>query len=690
MSSTEPTQDITSQVSLIEKDNDKPRASTDRRTFRQRLGWYAITSLLLGMLITLGALGFLWFLWLGNNNSIWQRIMIESLATRAVTVASLFIRASASVAAGVCTSMIAAVALEHGMFVFPKAAAVSSIRYLNGGPSDLLLQFWGRVKLRRELPTASFVLAMTLTTLLLQFTSTVLLSDFRPGTIPGDVETQNLTFSKSAGTEGDTNLWTSTPQSYAMFAEVPGPSYLTQDGVSDTGTTTRALIPLAQQSRSLLRTYDGPATVFDSRVVCVRPSVNATIGISDSLLSKRSNGLGVNLNGQVNATKWPDRLLNQSYSLVPPNIERGLFKCNVVLPSFSGNDSEWALTLCGVDNGEVLVSPFFYNPDGSATGSPGPGTVNILLINATGETGNWSQALEGYSEQPTGSIWKIHERVDEWVDVVQPEYNVKLSLTLCYADYTNQDLRVHATSIGNRTEPVVRRTTENYDTQGVRSQLGATIPKESPEDRGIMSLEPMTWDNSSLTFHIGGDYLLDAAFSGQLAYGSYKSVCNLCDLGSTGRVNRILVTVFQDIVRNTGSTALALQAHLTSLVQMAYYDNIQEFEDVAPAQLQSFIQVLMPRSFNGLIAVTSVICVHWLLVFVALGQFIYWTRYSMLGNAWQTVTQLHSSDTEPVFAMPSVVSDKSVEKVLSANVGNTTRVMIRRLYNSDRIGVGTV
>jgi hypothetical protein len=44
-------------------------------------------------------------------------------------------------------------------------------------------------------------------------------------------------------------------------------------GISDTGVTMRAFLPIDVQNRSSLHVYNGPSTVVDARVVCVRPNI---------------------------------------------------------------------------------------------------------------------------------------------------------------------------------------------------------------------------------------------------------------------------------------------------------------------------------------------------------------------------------------------------------------------------------
>ena len=116
------------------------------------------------------------------------------------------------------------------------------------------------------------------------------------------------------------------------------------------------------------------------------------------------------------------------------------------------------------------------------------------MVNTTGTPGNWSASLEGYSQLYTGTDWKIKNRTDEWIDLERPEFGLKLSLTLCFADYTNLNVRIKASSTQNRTEPSLIRDERfpgRFDSKAVRQQLGATIPSQSPDSRGILTLALM-------------------------------------------------------------------------------------------------------------------------------------------------------------------------------------------------------
>ena len=143
-------------------------------------------------------------------------------------------------------------------------------------------------------------------------------------------------------------------------------------------------------------------------------------------------------------------------------------------------------------------------------------------------------------------------------------------------------------------------------------------------------------------------------------------------------------------MQNTSNPALALQAYVTTIFQQVYYGDVPEFGVYAPSESQSFVSVLVPRGFLGLIGVTVVLGVHLLLVLGAIMLFRKQTRYSMIKNSWQSVTQTFSPDTQRLFATTSLLSDTEIEKLLESHGQDKTRVVVKQLYNSQRVGVEAV
>ena len=418
------------------------------------------------------------------------------------------IRNSAAFLAGICTSIIAAIALERGIFTISKSAAASSMRYINGGPLNLLLLFWGGVGWKRKLSTAAFVLALSTTAASIQFTSTVLLSDLKPGLVPGNFQYFQLPFRLMEYYSGTTDLSrtvdveqlaSNKPPFYPMFAEYSEDPFV-GEGVLDTGMAVRALLPLpSETTRSLVRNYTGPATLFDSRVACMRPLINVTLF---GLL-----GYG-NYSGQFLAailgTMRVEKAVPRVYNIPGDTV----FQCPVIFPS--GNTTgEWAVTLCGLDIPGVMVSPF-QDPNTLNLSLPSyiPATLPYFLINTTGTFDDFTAIIGNV----TNYTWLYQER-DEWLDVL-PDVNsqnssVKFSVTACYANIQAGELNINAFSSVNRTEPSVvwDNVGEDFDSLAVREQLGATIPKENPRNtrnhvtrtERVMGDKPRsTWDITQL------------------------------------------------------------------------------------------------------------------------------------------------------------------------------------------------
>jgi hypothetical protein len=137
----------------------------------------------------------------------------------------------------------------------------------------------------------SLAVVLATTTSLLQFTSTALLSDVKSSA----VQARQIEFNVSYGTLKTSNsrvfplregygtkyLYTG-PLVYPKFAEYTEPPHAEdQDGVSDTGLSMRAFLPLEPRKiRESIINYSGIATVLDTRIVCMRPTLS-NISITD-------------------------------------------------------------------------------------------------------------------------------------------------------------------------------------------------------------------------------------------------------------------------------------------------------------------------------------------------------------------------------------------------------------------------
>lgn len=669
----------------------------------RRLGWFLMIWLLLSVLAIVVALGFLWFLWSSNgSNEIWRQIMVAGWLTRIITILSMIIRLSASFQGTAAASMLAAVALERGQLSISKSAAASLIRSINGGPLDLLWLFRGGIFLKRKRSTAVLVFGLVLTTGLSQLTSTALLSDLKPGLVPGNFAYSQIPFrlienydgthdlSRTVSGQG-LGLGLNKPPFYPMFAEYAEDTSL-EEGVVDTGMTLRAFFPLAsEQARSLLRNYSGPATLFDSRVTCMRPLIN----ITEYGLLGYGNYSGKFL-GILVGTMQVDKVSPRVFNFEVPTT----FVCPMIYVPEEATD-QWALSLCGLDTPGVMVDPFQDPSTLNVSTEYVAATLSHFIINTTGTYRDWIYAFGSTTDYSTTNYSWRYEEQQEWLNVLPSTTNdeaVKFSFTACYANVNSVDLYVEASSSVNRTEPsVVWDTSQNsLDSLAVRNQLGAIIPKENHETRGIMSLQPKTsWIVDQNGSGIVPNYTATDHWYGWTSYPNASLIyCTTClDTSESEALtwlgNSYISSVFQKIMQDTLNPALAFQAYITTIFQQVYYTDVSEFGVVAPSNMQSFVPVTIPTMFNGLAVVTGVLTMHMSLVLGAIVLFQYRTRYSMLKNSWQSVTQTFSSDTQQLFMAPSMLTDREIEKLLELE-GRNTHGMLRKLSHSERVGVQMV
>jgi hypothetical protein len=534
------------------------------------------------------------------------------------------------------------------------------------------------------------------TSIISQFSSTLLLSDLKAALVPGNMDSQSMAFGINA-TYGDPDstdniykddlyLWSNKPLFYPTFAE-HAEDPVKGDGISDTGMALRAFLPVGtEQSRSVLRDYTGPATVFDSRVTCVRPSIDVTA------FEVYANFSGQTL-AYINGTAVASRSTPQMVDITAgPN-----FNCDVVFPP--DNTSEWAITMCGVTTRvqETLVSPFQTFDQVNRSSTYFDGSVAYLMINTTGTDVEWQRATNIYQGIYT-SGWRSRDN-QEWLEL-RPlnSSNIKLSMSLCYGNVIAADLNIHAYSNVNRTEPTITSDEPtfigDFKTQDVRRQLGATIPRESQESRGILNLEPrQSWIVNSTSKAITPDR--ENRWNGWTAIPDMTMVfcpsCLCCSesILSAFVAHRYLKAVFQDIIRTTGHPALALQAFNTIYFQEKYYEHLSDFNAYAPAKLQSFVSVLVPTSHRGLITVTVVLLSHLISVFFAVAWFRSRTQFSMLGNSWQAVAQTYSPATENIYDVAPHLTDTEVGKMLAEEGRGKIRAEIATT-DSRRAGIQVV
>lgn len=394
---------------------------------RRRLGKYSIAILVGGTVLILGCVGFLVFLfWLGGDgNTAWRNIVVSGWAARSITITAFVLRAVTAAQAAVATSMVASLLLHSTQTRLASFAAVSVACFANTGPVDLVPHLHRRASWAIYLVVGSLVV----TSAVLQLTSTLLLSGVGRGYITMTEHLANLNygittrslFSVPRETVGYL-VHGKGPTAFPAFAESSEPvdAAGTGDAIRDTGPSMRAFLPIPTQARrEALFFYDGVATALDTRVVCMRPSVDGLRIFPPSAGHK------------INGTIWTDQKVRGQRG--KEGTQPLKFSCPYALidkrdrfsfdgspqEAFAGWDEEWPVNLCSLElhNSSIrsdmrLLDDVYY-----------PYLPMKLILHSTGPYSAWNTTGEINVTRLSGS--------NEWL-VAETSQGSSLRMTLWY------------------------------------------------------------------------------------------------------------------------------------------------------------------------------------------------------------------------------------------------------------------
>lgn len=623
------------QLNTADYESEKPPVTSIH--WYQRLGSNGFRTLSLGTIIILAGFSFLFFLWRCDSTSMtWKYIVVTGWASQSATLTIEIISLVLAAQVGIATSMLASIALESFQVTLPDAAAISIIRYTNMGPGDLASALTAGMQRKDFMTATAVVFPLVVTTFLSQFLGTVLLWDMAVGDVVGKRQVRSLRTMQPIGGNGTIDFsnrkdyyWMLKPPRYPAFAEY-SMNHTLEDGVSDTGSTLRAFLPLATSAeRTRLHSYSGDATVFDSRVVCMPPNFTyVTAGINEAgqgydgfdiiqlagrfgLIKKLPEGVWIR-------HKWP--------------LEGYPFNCSASLPLAPAEQQDvtpqMPLTLClwhaGGNGG--LTSEL----------QSSSGGWTYIVIQTTGSRAGWYSLLQ--KQNVTKLNWHFTER-DEWMDC-HPNNSEehKLSVSLCTADFSTATFSIHAISSSPRTEPDIdwdfSRAT--FSTAAIRQQLVKNATS-TPDSRGLLTLDAQakhSWKQmkkvvqnfTQETYGAGRDWAATTNVTAMMCTHCFDSPVHT---SGTKWVNPSHVSLFQDILRTTGRPALAIQAHFSTMVQMVYYDRLPTNQNVSVVTLDEFVQVTLPNSFQGFTATFVLVALHLLLLCVVTRKFLSNVRFSV-------------------------------------------------------------
>jgi uncharacterized membrane protein YdcZ (DUF606 family) len=493
----EPSEKPSYNVHESERDVTPPPSPTQKpRHFWEKLGIYNIAVLVLGTIAIAIALAALFFIWGASTHARhrsfslrWYNIVTGGWGVRVVTLSSVLIRVATAAQLGVFAAILAALILERVGVATENLPLVSMIRCLNSGPHSLVLSVSNSFFTRALFPYCMLIVLAICNAFALQFTSTVLLSDFGPTDVVMDYTYYNMSFGLNrdvssnskygqTNTYGGVDYWKTGPYSYQRFAEykekgMDGSNYV------DTGKTLRGFPPHKTAEAWTLRDYSGPMTVIDARVVCVKPTVRKLT---------LSTPYYTTFNGTFD---WNGTHPDLTSAVETEGIGTTI-NCTIPLREYF-TEFNWATSLCTIGVGQARLAGGITS-DNDDNEQPTGHTAAFLMLNVTGSGDDWIASLPNGTElqqtDATASSWARYARG-----------NVSIDFSLCFFNPLPWSYVVSVTSDKDGTDEsfIYDGKLGTYNTSNLELMYGATGKPLSPEERGQLKLtNKSNWNASRI------------------------------------------------------------------------------------------------------------------------------------------------------------------------------------------------
>ncbi|OKL60067.1 hypothetical protein UA08_04467 [Talaromyces atroroseus] len=610
----------------------------------QRVDATSFLAILLGFPVLLLAVTLLALFWhesveainRAEPNIYWARVVHAGWATRLVTVCTASIRAVMAFQAGLVTALVAGIALETTGAPLLHAPLYSMLRAVKAAPSN----FWTATDFRPHLPRLLYVLVLieVLVTAASQFLSTIFLSDFVDGTFTQRSNSTNVNILNA--TYGAADAWWSMPPAASWtFAELPG-SFEDQPNFQDTGHTFRAFLPFEEEMQ---------------RTRLHRSVVQCRSWIIEYY---------VHLSGQI-----PTENLRYPLSIDQVSQPYINFTCILPVPAYWDNNTVGETSLCvphTLSNWTVLNEDPLIQPAGFVEASNIFMVLDVLSTSAIIDTLGHTPAVQTIR---TDGPWTIVSNGSAYIET--------LRISACLSNLAMQTLTVGMNSTTDNFEPTTAwdHVTQSYNTELSRLQLGVLSSENmSPVNkRGTLTLDPRSeWETFNppadtlgidpTTFFLVVIVSLPTLFISNLNFSYDPSV--ILSRRTTGFIlgnsHPTHVDLFQDTLITTASPALAVQALLTRIYQMAYYKKLAQLNSPVAAVTAFSSTATIPAQWTGFVLGLMLIVIHSTIVVVVIGWFVRLTEISFIGSYWQTVAHVVSEETRPILEEAGRTDDRAV------------------------------
>ncbi|KAI1813873.1 hypothetical protein GGS20DRAFT_449969 [Poronia punctata] len=694
-----------------------------RLAIRQSLGIAGVATIAGGSILLLPFIGFLLFLWGGRGRApggaqattFWRTIMLNGWAIQSVTLSSHVLRAITASQAAVCVSLLAALLVERRRSPVSKIAKLSLLRGMSGSPLELLKTAFPLElrNIRKEsVPELVLTFILTLVSLAVQFSSTILLSDFGSAiliqfptrtshNVALSESTLNTTFFGSYRALDQRYGW---PTFGGQGAVVSWPN----TNISDTGVHKRAFLPYEKDNRMKLRSFNGPTAVMSTRISCIPPKLDATfspIYPDDTYAYGSINGTisfddtfrdaGISANQCTYAELHNKTVCLPREFACTVGVGAGVFAAPAPLTT-------WAPSLCH------LAIPVLEKPTGPRPGTKGTKFKNIQDV-LVATAGRWSKDSDPWHDpaywaflvMATDSNLDLFQYMNEtgrpmlplrpsglhgeWSSFVLEEGSM-INVTLCSAGFNMSLAYVELSTVDEPREPSVglNALTKSLDAQDVQDMVGASNIQD-PGTRGILTLDTIQYLNSSSSSSTGPE-----SFQPNLGTGSfgsflfYNSLALWSSLGSSVRLwsdglsavactscwawgsflPRDVAVLFTRIINTSGNAALAIDAVFYAITVNWYYDLLPAFDVSGTVEASFSKECSIPKYWQGIVAVISALVIHLICVLVITIRYVKYTRYTRQGNIWHAISQLVSMPTYEILGSSNEKTDRDVSEEL--------------------------
>ncbi|KAI0552901.1 hypothetical protein F4679DRAFT_532818 [Xylaria curta] len=656
-----------------------------------------------GSLLSLALLSFLIFLWAAKGPDdgqyapwVWQMIMLNNWATRAVTLSSLLLRSTTAAQATVCTSFVAAIWIERRSIRLSQAAHVSIARSVNGGPHELVRELLSSRSWRLAINLESILLLiLALTTVGIQFSSTILLADFSNATLTGLPETitRNVGLSEAqkpilqqlAGSQ-----WVLFQGPNAPFgeAEADMATESNKPGIFNTRPKRRAFLPLEKPERASLRSFKGPTLTSSIQTTCLRPTLHATVAFGAFAPGRGDASLAGNIN-------YYDTFASAAIDPSPPTCMEVQNRTiclpigfNCTIPSVTWSNDIWPTALCIIRADGVQISDVDLYQEQESIYAP---TSFIYLAFASNAN------FDGESvEDPMLALGDPFPH-GEW-NSYQIYTGGFLNISLCFATVNTTMVEVEMSTTTALWEPDFQwnANSSTPSTRMIQKMLGAGKPGEDNGDRGILSihnterplplstLDAINASSAQYAINLSEYHFWRGPVNALMSYTSDNQsllTCSMCSL--TGwSPPADAAALFELIINDTGQAAQALEAFLYMFWERWYYLILPIFDVRGYIDVISSTQSVIPVYWGGLVAILSIVSIDIICVLVLTFLYLLNVRYTRQGDYWNAVSQLLSEPTRPVLEHHGDLGDHEVSQLAHCK---DRMVVIRRIKPTGRV-----